>query len=44
MREIKLLLKLAKRVRTPQEAVALFFLASLMIGIIYLIPADLFDE
>lgn len=43
MNEVKLILKLAKVIRTPEQAIALFVVSGLGIVIAYKIPADLFQ-
>lgn len=40
MNEVKLLLRFAKIIRTPEQAVAVFIVAGLGIAIAYSIPAD----
>lgn len=43
MNEVKLILRLAKKVRTPRQALILFIGAGLFIVVIYLIPHDLLE-
>jgi len=44
MKEVQFVLRLAKTIRTPQQAAALIVVAALGVGIIYFIPADLIDR
>jgi len=44
MNEIKLIMRLAKSVRTPQQAAALIVAAIIGVGLIYFIPADLIEN
>ena len=43
MNEVKMLLRLAKRVRTPKQAVILIIGATVVIVVAYAIPSDLLD-
>jgi hypothetical protein len=44
VREIRFLLELAKKVRSPADALALLLAAATLIGVIYLTPADLLED
>lgn len=43
MNEVKLVIRLAKRVRTPKQAALLLVGAAGFIAVIYFIPADLLE-
>jgi hypothetical protein len=43
MNEVKLVLKLAKKVKTPQQALVLLGVAVAFIALIYFIPPDLIE-
>lgn len=43
MNEVKLIIRLAKIVRTPKQGAILLVCAGVVIGIAYVIPADAMD-